>query len=126
MGQLVRRGLGWSVAVLAALLSSAGPAWAVGASGAPPTLSRVSVSTGLRGTGQTFNFTLNEPARVTFRFTRRGVTALRVRVGGRAGRNHYSLAARKLKPGRYTVTLTVRDACGRVSSRKTLTFTATI
>src|SRR5690242_6534683 len=115
MRQLVGRALRWGIGALVVLTPSAAPARS-------PALTHVSESTGLRGTGETFNFTLNESARVSFRVAHRrsgrivnchcvaptretrgepkctrSVTVLRRRATGHRGRNHFAIPARTLE-----------------------------
>jgi hypothetical protein len=82
-------------------------------------------------TGSTFSFSLNEPATVTFSFTqsgRRTVTVGRLTFTGHSGSNRVAFqgrisAARKLKPGRYTLVITATNSAGVRSAPRSLTFT---
>jgi hypothetical protein len=103
--------------------------------------------------GTTFSFVLNEPATVTLSFShsvsgrkvhrkcvaqtrknskRRGckrtVTAAVFSFTGHPGTNNVSFQGRvpgatKLKPGRYTLTITARNSAGQTSAPQTLAFT---
>lgn len=82
-------------------------------------------------TGTTFSFSLNEQATVTFSFTRRGSgrgAAGRLTFTGHRGANKVSFqgrisSAKKLKPGRYRLTITAANSAGVRASPKALSFT---
>jgi len=83
-------------------------------------------------TGTTFSFSLNEEASVTFSFTRRvkgrTVTAGGLTFPGHSGTNKVKFqgrisAAKKLKPGRYTLAITATDSAGAHSAPRSLNFT---
>jgi hypothetical protein len=78
--------------------------------------------------GTRFRFTLDRPAAVQLRFARGGARAVgTLRVDGRPGPNRVRFAGRvsgkRLRPGRYTVTLVAIDASGAASSASVLRFT---
>jgi Bacterial Ig domain len=75
----------------------------------PPGLSKVK----LRGT--TLSFTLNEPASVTLTFARRGHKNVIVRLKGKAGKNSYKI--KKLKAGKYKLTIAAQNGGGRAKSK---------
>jgi hypothetical protein len=67
--------------------------------------------------GKAIRFRLSEPARVTLRLKPVGTGGLikRIRLSGRAGANLVRLPrrlAKTLRPGRYRVTASARDAAG--------------
>jgi hypothetical protein len=82
-------------------------------------------------TGTTFSFSLNEPATVTFSFARRTggrKKASALTFAGHSGTNKVAFQGRispgeKLKPGRYTLTITATDSAGMRSAPKSLSFT---
>ena len=83
-------------------------------------------------TGTTFSFSLNEPATVTFSFTqrvgRRTAAAGTLTFAGHSGTNRVAFqgrisAAKKLKPGRYTLAITATNSAGLRSAPKSLSFT---
>ncbi len=82
---------------------------------------------GQRGT--TFSFTLDRTARVRFRVTAKGRTAVTLVRSGKAGRNRVAFRGRAadgraLRPGRYSVTIVAIDpATGKRSKPRRLRFT---
>ena len=79
--------------------------------------------------GTTFGFTLNEAARVRFAFTRTRPSrrAGTLRFSGHAGANRVRFKGRlsrtrKLKPGRYKLTITATNGAGQRSAPRSLTF----
>jgi len=82
--------------------------------------------------GTTFRFTLSEAARVRMAFTQRvhGRRVIRgtLRFAGRAGTDSVRFQGRlshrkRLKPGRYRLTIGATDAQGRTATPHTLSFT---
>jgi hypothetical protein len=80
--------------------------------------------------GTTFSFSLDEPAAVTFGFARGGGggRAGALAFEGHAGTNRVAFqgrlpGGRKLKPGRYTLSIAAANAAGARSARWTLSFT---
>jgi hypothetical protein len=65
------------------------------------------------------SFTLSAPAKVTVTVTRAGKRVARRSVSGRAGANRARLG-RRLKAGRYRVTLAAKDAAGKTVTRRAL------
>ena len=81
-------------------------------------------------TGTTFSFSLNEQATVTFSFAQRagGRKAGTLTFSGHSGTNKVAFQGRitraqKLKPGRYTVTITATNSAGMSSAPASLSFT---
>jgi hypothetical protein len=81
-------------------------------------------------TGTTFAFSLNEGATVTFSFAERagGRKAGTLTFSGHSGTNKVVFqgrisAAKKLKPGRYTLVITATNSAGLRSAPKSLSFT---
>jgi 5-hydroxyisourate hydrolase-like protein (transthyretin family) len=66
-------------------------------------------------------FTLSEPATVTVSIKRKGSRKVlkSARVQARAGTRSLTLRSKKLKKGRYTVTIQARDAFGNRSAAST-------
>ncbi len=63
----------------------------------------------------TLRFTLNEAASVTLTFARRGHKSVVVKVKGKAGKNSYKI--KKLKAGKYTITIAASNAGGHTKSK---------
>jgi hypothetical protein len=87
-----------------------------------PVISRLRVARA----GRAIRFRLSEPARVTLRLTRAGTRRLagRIRVNGRLGANEVRLRGRRLggrvlRPGRYRVAASARDAAGNQARPRT-------
>lgn len=81
-----------------------------------------------RRVGTTFSFKLSEAARVTFSFSSgshaRGKLTVTAKAGSRKLRFQGRLSrSKRLKPGRYKVTITATDALGQRSRPHTLRFT---
>jgi hypothetical protein len=79
--------------------------------------------------GRLVRFRLSERARVTLRVVKLGTrrTVGRVRLGGRAGANSLRLLRRlsldrPLRPGRYRLVVTARDAAGNRAKPRTARF----
>jgi hypothetical protein len=64
---------------------------------------------------KTLTFTLNEAASVTVTFARHGHKKRTVKLSGKAGKNSYKL--KKLKAGKYTISITASDAGGRANKQ---------
>lgn len=81
-------------------------------------------------TGTIFSFTLNRAAKVTLAFKSGGKTKGRLRVKAHKGRDKLFFAGRlsrthRLRPGRYTLTLSAVDAAGLHARSRSLSFTIT-
>jgi hypothetical protein len=63
----------------------------------------------------TLQFTLNEAASVTLTFARRGHKKVTVKLKGKAGKNSYKI--KKLKAGKYTITIAASNVDGRAKSK---------
>ena len=63
----------------------------------------------------TVQFTLNEAASITLTFARHGHKSVTVKLSGKAGRNSYKI--KKLKAGKYTLTIAASNAGGRTKSK---------
>jgi hypothetical protein len=79
-------------------------------------------------TGTTFSFTLNRAAAVTLAFRSGGKTKGTLHVKAHKGRDNVFFAGRlskmkRLRPGRYTLTLSAVDAAGLHARQHSLTFT---
>ncbi len=79
-----------------------------------------------RGTSTRFSFTLNEPAQVTFSFTRHGSSVGKMTKSGHAGKNNVTfkghLGGKALAPGHYKVSIVARNKWGKSKPRH-LSFT---
>jgi outer membrane protein assembly factor BamB len=105
---------------------------AAGASGGrprPPVISRASISPRrfTAGRAATLRITLDAAATLTVTVTRwrhhRRVTAARLRLHARAGRNAFRIRLRRLAPRGYTALLSASDAAGHRSRTVRITFT---
>ncbi len=63
----------------------------------------------------TVEFTLNEAASITLTFARHGHKSVVVRLNGKAGRNSYKI--KKLKAGKYSLTIAASNAGGHTKSK---------
>ncbi len=64
----------------------------------------------------TVDFTLNEAASITLTFARRGHRSVSAKLKGKAGKNSYKI--KKLKAGKYTMTIAASNAGGRSKPAK--------
>jgi len=94
------------------------PGGAASADTTKPSLSRVKLK-GLRR-GARVRFSLSEASTVTLQFRKKGARKVlrTVRLQARAGTRTVRVRSPKLRKGRYTVTLTARDAMGNRSAAK--------
>jgi hypothetical protein len=74
------------------------------------------VISGFGHKGRSFPFTLNEAAKVTLTIKRKGHPSRKVSGQGKAGANVIQLG-RKLKPGKYTVSLSATNAGGSTTTK---------
>lgn len=77
--------------------------------------------------GTTFRFKLDQPAKVRFVFSRRGKRTGALTFAAHSGANKLRFLGRiskmrKLRPGRYTVTVTATNAAGKQSKPQSLSF----
>jgi hypothetical protein len=70
---------------------------------------------GVKLSKSTVDFTLNEAASITLTFARRGHKSITVKLKGKAGKNGYKI--KKLKAGKYKLTIAASNAGGRTKSK---------